>query len=100
MATGMLFIGWGEVIAGREQKALQVFNESLQYYAHLQQAGTIASFEPVVLEPHGGDLAGFVLLRGERAQLSALRTDAEFQRLLLRAQLIVQKMGVVGAYGD
>jgi hypothetical protein len=101
MADGMLFVGWGEVISGREQQALQVFNESLQYYAGLQQQGTITSFEPVLLEPHGGDLAGFILLRGDRAKLSQLRTDPEFLRLVTRAQLIAHSIGVIGAYtGD
>ena len=99
MVAGMLFIGWGEVIAGREQQALQVFNETQQYYGRLQQQGTITGFEPVLLEPHGGDLGGFILLRGERDQLSQLRTDDEFIRMLTRAQLVVQKVGVVAAYG-
>ncbi len=98
MATGMLFIGWGEVIPGREQKALQVFNETLQYYTGLQQRGEIDSFEPALLEPHGGDLGGFVLLRGDQETLARLRADAEFLRQLTRAQLVVQKVGVVTAY--
>ena len=41
--------------AGPGTKALQVFNESIQYYTQLQQQGMIESFEPVALEPHGGD---------------------------------------------
>ena len=39
MAKGTLFVGWGEGIPGREQKALQVFNETLEYYGQLQQRG-------------------------------------------------------------
>ena len=49
MATGALVIGWGPPVRGREQKALQVFNESIQFYTRLQQQGTIESFEPVAL---------------------------------------------------
>ena len=99
MPQGMLFIGWGEVIAGRERTALQVFNETLQYFGGLQQQGQITGAEPALLEPHGGDLAGFILVRGEREALSRLRTDTDFQRIVAPAQLVVQRVGVVTAYG-
>ncbi len=98
MVAGMLFIGWGEVIPGREQKALQVFTETLEYYGRLQTQGMIDGFESALVEPHGGDLGGFILLRGQRETLNQLRTDAEFLRMITRAQLVVQKVGVVAAY--
>ncbi len=97
MAKGMLFIGWGEVIPGREQKALQVFGEAMQYYTSLQQQGLIDSFEPVILEPHGGDLSGFVLLRGDREKLEELRATPEYLRMTNRTQLVVQNLGLVSA---
>lgn len=74
-----------------------VFNESLEYYGRLQQNGTIESFEPVLLSAHGGDLAGFVLIRGDRAKLDALRATEEFQRTTFRANLIVENLGVIDA---
>jgi hypothetical protein len=98
MAKGALFIGWGQVVRGREQKALQVFNESVQYWSRLQQEGTIDRFEPFLLEPHGGDLAGFAILHGDREKLDRLRSDAEFMRQTTRAGLIVDNVGVVAAY--
>ena len=99
MASGTLFIGWGELVVGREQKALQVFQETLGYYAGLQQQGVVESVEPFLLEPHGGELGGFILIRGDRAKLSQLRDSQEFQRMTARASLVVQKFGVVTAYG-
>jgi hypothetical protein len=98
MATGALVIGWGPAVRGRELKALQVFNEAIQYYTRLQQQGTIESFEPVALEPHGGDLNGFVLVRGDREKLNALRTSEEFIHLTNRAELIVNNLGVITAF--
>ncbi len=101
MASGALFIGWGPVVRGREQQALRVFNEVMQYYGRLQQQGEIESFEPVLLEPHGGDLVGFVLIRGDRDKLSRLRTNDEFVHNVNRGALYVDNIGVVGAYtGD
>ena len=98
MATGALVIGWGAVVRGREQKALQVFNESIQYYTQLQQQGMIESFEPVALEPHGGDLLGFLIVRGDREKLNALRTSEEFLRLNNRAVQVIDNLGVITAF--
>jgi hypothetical protein len=97
MADHALFVGWGEIIPGREQQAAQVFNELLQHYGQLQQQGEIEGFEPFFLEPHGGDLGGFLLLRGDRDKLARVRASDEFVRLNQRAQLVVQRFGVVGA---
>ena len=97
MADAAIFIGWGATIEGREAKALGVFGEAIAYYGSLQQQGTIESFEPVILTPHGGDLAGFILLRGEAAKLATLKQTEEFQRQQVRAQLIVHNLGVIDA---
>jgi hypothetical protein len=98
MADYGLFIGWGASVRGREAKSLEVFNESVEYWGRLQQEGKIESFDVVLLEPHGGDLLGFALLRGDQEALSALRVDEEFERVITRADLIVEGLGVVGAY--
>ena len=98
MTTGALLIGWGPAVRGREHKALQVFNETIQFYRQLQQQGTIESFETVGLEPHGGDLLGFTLVRGDREKLNALRTSEEFLRLNNRATLVVNNLGVINAF--
>jgi hypothetical protein len=101
MAGEALFIGWGAVVRGREQQALQVFQESMQYYGGLQQEGRIESFDVYLLAPHGGDLNGFVILRGDRKALADIRFSDEFERLLARASAIIDAPGVVPAYtGD
>jgi hypothetical protein len=97
MADAGLFIGWGAPVRGREAKGLEIFNEALAYYGRLQQEGAIESVEPVILEPHGGDLQGFILLRGSEERLAQLRVDDEFVRLSARASLIVEGFGVAGA---
>jgi hypothetical protein len=97
MADAGLFIGWGAVVRGREGKSLDVFNEALSYYGGLQQNGTIESIDAVFLEPHGGDLGGFFLIKGERGKLATLRVDDEFVRISARAGMVVEGLGVVGA---
>ena len=97
MADAGLFIGWGQVVRGREKRAVQVFNESVEYWGGLQGDGKIDDFEVVLLTPHGGDLQGFALLRGSEGQIAALQTDEEFQRRVIRADQIIESQGVITA---
>lgn len=98
MANAALFIGYGPVVPGREKQSLQVFGEAIEYYGRLQQQGQIESFEPVFLEPHGGDLDGFILLRGDHDKLNSVRFSEAFLRLTSRASLVVQNLGIVSAF--
>jgi len=97
MANAGIFVGFGQATRGREGLALAAFNEALEYYGRLQQEGVIESFEPVLLDPHGGDLGGFILLRGDRDRLAHLQATDEFRHLTLRAALCVDSIGTVGA---
>jgi len=97
MADAGLFVGWGAPVRGREATGLDVFNEAIAYFGGLQQGGTIENFDTVLLEAHGGDLNGFFLLRGSEEKLAQLRVDDEFGRLITRAGLVVERVGVVGA---
>ena len=97
MADAGLFIGWGQVARGREDRALDVFNETIELYGQMQSDGRIESFEVALLEPHGGELGGFELLRGSEEQIDAVRRSDEFQRVMTKASLIVDDLGVVTA---
>jgi hypothetical protein len=98
MADAAIYIGFGPVVTGRERQALATFNEAIAYDTRLQSEGEIESFEAALLEPHGGDLSGFVLLRGDADKLHRVRTSEEFLRLNVRSGLVVQNFGVVDAY--
>jgi hypothetical protein len=98
MASGALFVGWGALIPGREEAAGRVLEEAMRYLDRLQQEGVIDSFEAVALEPHGGELAGFVLVRGDRDRIAQLRVSDDFLRIAARVQLVHRDVGVVGAY--
>jgi hypothetical protein len=89
----------GRGVRGREKQAVQVFQESMEYYGKLQQEGRIESFDVLLLAPHGGDLAGFVVLRGDRKALAEIRFSDEFERLVARASAIIDSLGVLPAYG-
>jgi hypothetical protein len=97
MADSGLFIGWGQVVRGREGKAVDSFNETVGFLGHLQADGRIEDFEICLLDPHGGDLDGFMLLRGSAEQMDAVRRDDEFERHMVRANLNVENLGLIGA---
>ena len=98
MADGVIFIGWTGPVRGREQSSLPVFQEAMEYWGRLQAAGEIESFDAVLLDVHGGDLGGFFLLKGEREKLARVRASEEMERLLVRANLIVEGLGAVGGF--
>jgi hypothetical protein len=98
MADAGLFIGWGAPVRGREERGLDVFEEALALEASLQDEGAIESFEVVLLAPHGGGLAGFVLVRGSREQIAAVRERDDVMRMNTRAAMIVEEFGFIDAY--
>jgi hypothetical protein len=97
MAEAGLFIGWGQVVRGREDRALEIFNETVELYGQMQSDGRIESFDLALLEPHGGELAGYAMLRGSDAQIDAVRHDEDFRRVMQRADFLVDGLGLVPA---
>jgi transposase InsO family protein len=79
------------------KQATEWFLKAMDYWENLQQRGEIESVEAVLLEPHGGGLSGFILVRGGRDKLASIRTSDEFVRRVIRAGLTVERFGVVGA---
>lgn len=101
MADSVVFIGWSHGVRGREQASEKVFREALEFWGRLQVAGEIEGFDVVFLDPHGGDLGGFFLLRGERERLARVRAGEEMERLMTRAGAVIEGLGAVGgATGD
>jgi len=98
MADRILFIGWGAPVHGREERGLEVFDESVSFYGRCQQEGRIEGFGVTLLEPHGGGLTGYIELQGSAEQLGALRADDEFRRIMVDASLIVDELGVVDGF--
>jgi hypothetical protein len=100
MAKFGLLVGWGGPVRGREVQAAAVFEEAVRLWRRLQRQGVIEAWEPVLLEPHGGDLGGFFLLRGKRRRLAKLRASDELIQLGRRAEQVFEGYGVVGAELD
>lgn len=101
MANSAIFVGWNRSVAGREQQAMDLFMKAMEYYGNLQNNGKIESFEPVVLSNHGGDLNGFVLIRGDAAKLDEVRREDTFRNFSIEANFCLENFGVIDGYiGD
>ena len=74
MADAGLFVGWGEVVRGRETEAVEVFNETLAYYSRYGQ--------PIISDLRGR-YAGYdwPQLSIHRADLHKVLLDAVHERL-------------------
>ena len=101
MADSLLFIGWNRAVPGREQQALDLFGKVMEYYGQLQTDGKIESFEPILLIQHGGDLNGFVLMKGDRKKLDEVQREETFINYSIEAGYCLQGFGMVdGVTGE
>jgi hypothetical protein len=97
MADRVLFISWGTPVRGREERALEVFNEAMGLMGRMQQDGRIESFDVVLLAPNG-ELNGYIELHGSAEQLAAVRNDEEFMRNTADASLVVDRLRHLDAF--
>ena len=101
MSSNVVLFGWDRPIPGREGLSAAHFQEFVQYLGGLQQSGTIQSFEAVFLDPHGGDLNGFFLIRGDSTKLDALLSSTAWLTHLTRGGLHLDGLGAIrGATGE
>ena len=101
MGTNVVFMGWDRPSRGREAVATALFQEFMQYLGGQQQAGAIQSFESVFLNPHGGDLNGFTLIRGDSGKLDALLSSEAWETYMTRAGLLMDGFGFLrGVTGE
>jgi hypothetical protein len=100
MADSVLMITWGAPIHGREERGLEVFNESIGLYGRFQQDGRIEGFDVALMVPNGL-MDGFIALRGSTEQLNTIKQDDEFRSTLTDASLIVNDLRLIdGSTGE
>lgn len=95
MSNKALFLGWNRPIPGRETMAMELFASLMGMLETARKNGTIDSYEPVLLDAHGGELNGFVLIRGEQQGLDKLQSSDEFVDTQLRANVYLQQNGAI-----
>lgn len=98
MSSNVVMFGWNRSIPGREMTSAQHFQEFQEFLGAQQRAGSIESFEAVILEVHGGSLNGFFLIHGEPAKLQQLTSGAEWRRHQMRAMLHLEGSTSIRGY--
>jgi hypothetical protein len=93
-----LFVSWGALIPGREEVGSGVLQEAVQLLSRYQKEGRVDSFEVFTLEPHRGDIQGFVIVKGDKEALAQLRVEDELVKTIVGVQLVHEKVGVVWAF--
>ena len=93
MADARSLIGWGEVVRGREERALEVFNETIQFYRAV--AGGRPDRELRALPAPSRTAAispASSCSTAARSRWTPSITTSEFQRLVMRANFIVDNL--------
>lgn len=98
MQSNVILFGWNRALPGREHVSASHFNDFVDYLGSLVKDGTIETFETIFLEPHGGDLNGFFLLRGEPARLDSLTGSEDWSRHMIRAGMHLDGHGYVRGF--
>ena len=98
MAKGTLLFGFGMAYPDYQQKSLKLFATSVERWRDLEKQGVIDSFETVLLDYHGGDLAGFTLLHGDREKLNKLRMSPEVRKRNAASSSCSFALGCVEAF--
>ena len=101
MDRNIIFFAWNRSVPGREQVSAAHFQDFVGFLEGQAAAGNIQGFDVAFLDPHGGDLNGFFVIRGDPSRLDALVGTAEWMEHMTRAALHLEGSGTVrGVTGD
>ena len=95
MSSNCVLLGWNRAVPGREMLSAQHFQEFSEYLGTQQRNGAITSFDAVFLDPHGGDMNGFILIRGEPQKLQALLAGDDWLKHQIRGLQNMMGFGVI-----
>ncbi len=98
MADAGIFMSWDRPAPGQGTKALDLYKRLTTYLTALHAEGRVASWEPVLLSAHGGQLGGFLLIRGKRENLDLVRESSQFREIMVRGNSAMLRFRVVRAH--
>lgn len=98
MANSGLIVGWSRARSGHEGHTVAKFSEYIGFLTVQVMEKKIESFEPVLSRPHGGDLNGFILIRGERDKLDALKGTDQWKDWEVWGAYHLESFGIVECF--
>jgi hypothetical protein len=99
MADRVLFLSWGAPVRGREERAIEVFNESMGFWGRAQQEGRIESFNVRLMVPNS-KLDGYLEVMGSAEQIAAVKEEPAYQRLQADTALIIDDMHICEGFAN
>jgi hypothetical protein len=93
-----MLIGWDRVAPGDNIAAVELWSEMLLFFKKMHAEGLVEKFEPVMLGAHGGNLNGFILVRGEQDHLDKIRNSDSFLALVVKANKTLTGFRVLRAH--
>jgi hypothetical protein len=101
MDTNVVLFGWNRSLPGREHISAAHFEDFVKYLNGVKEDGGIRDYDVVFLDPHGGDLNGFFLIRAESKKLDTLLSSAEWITHMTRASMHLNSPGAIrGVTGE
>ncbi len=84
-----LIVTWGGPVRGRETKSLEVFMESLGFWAKQAADGNCQEPEVYIAQDGSG---GMLVLKGKSDVMLAISESEEGQKVIAKAQAIVEDL--------
>lgn len=101
MGSNVIFFAWNRSVPGFEHQSAAHFQEFVQFLQNCKKEGLIHSFDPVLLDPHGGDMNGFFLIQGETDKLNTLVATDAWEKHMTRGAIHLHGPGAIrGITGD
>lgn len=94
----IILMSWTRAIPGREAIAGELFQSSLTWFKRQVEQGNIAGAEPYLLTANGGDINGFIIVRGSSEALTNLSHHKDYENLVVQANLCLQNFAVINGY--
>ena len=94
MEVGLL-IRYGKLVPGREEQAMQLFEDSSTYYTSKVREGILTFFEPFFFKT--SDLeeeTGFFIMKGQAPDVFSMMGGQPYLELMMKAELVVQHLQV------
>lgn len=95
MPNRAFFVGWDRPVPGREAMAVETYASLVSILDKSKASRQIDSYETVLLDSHGGDLNGFVLVRGDQDGIDRFLQSDTWTELQARGNLYLQNFGTV-----
>ncbi len=87
------FIKYGRLVPGREEKAVELFNETITFWKKHLTEGKITFFEPVLFASGDREIdLGFFFIKGYEEKLTLILASEDYRMLLTRAAYVVDHL--------